>query len=306
MSTAETEQRRNQVLLGPLPPSFLRLETRTSENGETTTTVTAEPSMMGGGQQQQGQQGQQQQQQFGAQALQPMIQNQQQVRPNYPTQGGYSVTVCQALLNKSYTMLGSMDPYLRLRVGHNVYETHTAASADRNPRWNKVFHCPVPSSVTSFSLEIFDERSIASDERIAWCTVSVPDTVREGHMLDEWFPLSGKQGDGKEGTINLIISYTNMPVSLPYQSRNAYVTPGYYVHPAQQQRVAPPTITEADIDNLKDMFPDVERVVLKTVLEGKHGNMEGAISALLQMTEDMEQASVPNPASLQPASAEST
>lgn len=292
MSTAETEQRRNQVLLGPLPPSFLRLETRTSENGETTTTVTAEPSMVGN-----------QQQQFGTQALQqqPMIQGQQQVRPNYPTQGGYSVTVCQALLNKSYTMIGSMDPYLRLKVGHNVYETHTAASADRNPRWNKVFHCPVPSSVTTFSLEIFDERSIAADERIAWCTVSVPDTVREGHMLDEWFPLSGKQGDGKEGTINLIISYTNMPVSLPYQSRNAYVTPGYYVHPAQQQRVATPPITEADLDNLKDMFPDVDRVVLRTVLEGKHGNMEGAISALLQMTEDMEQATVP--ASLQPAPA---
>lgn len=247
--------------------------------------------------------GNQQQQQFGTQALQqqPMIQGQQQVRPNYPTQGGYSVTVCQALLNKSYTMIGSMDPYLRLKVGHNVYETHTAASADRNPRWNKVFHCPVPSSVTTFSLEIFDERSIAADERIAWCTVSVPDTVREGHMLDEWFPLSGKQGDGKEGTINLIISYTNMPVSLPYQSRNAYVTPGYYVHPAQQQRVATPPITEADLDNLKDMFPDVDRVVLRTVLEGKHGNMEGAISALLQMTEDMEQATVP--ASLQPAPA---
>ena len=51
----------------------------------------------------------------------------------------------------------------------------------------------------------------------------------------------------------------------------------------------------------QDMFPDVDRVVLRTVLEGKHGNMEGAISALLQMTEDMEQATVP--ASLQPAPA---
>lgn len=285
-----TSQRRDQVVLGPLPPSFLRLETRTSD-GETVTTVTADPAI-----------GRQVQLPPGTQPPRNNL-AQQQPRPNngaqqprphslpatqqpgqpYVPQAGLSITIAQAVLNKSYTLIGSMDPYVRLKVGHNTYETFTHAGADKAPCWNKVYHCPLPNthSVRTVSVEIFDERALTDDQRIAYAKIAVPQSVFEGHTLDEWFPLSGKLGEAKEGSINLIVSYTTMPmITLPYQ-RIHYPYEG--VAPQHFTPRPPPEVSEADINTIKDMFPEVDKEVIRTVLESKHGNVEAAVAAILDI-----------------------
>jgi toll-interacting protein len=81
-----------QVLLGCLPDDFLRLP---STSGQIPVNATLDPAAL----------------QFYS-----------FVPPN--TRGRLVVKVVQAQLSKNYGIL-RMDPYLRLRIGNAVFETHT-------------------------------------------------------------------------------------------------------------------------------------------------------------------------------------
>ncbi len=51
------------------------------------------------------------------------------------------------------------------------------------------------------------QKAFTMDERIAWCHVQIPQDVFNGETNDDWYTLSGKQGDGKEGMLNIVLSY---------------------------------------------------------------------------------------------------
>lgn len=219
--------------------------------------------------------------------------------------GRLNITVVQARLVKNYG-LTRMDPYVRLRVGHFIYETQTDPNGSKNPRFNRVFPTQLPNGVKSIYLEIYDERNFTTDELIAWTEIRIPDSVLSGgETVDEWHPLSGKQGDMLEGQVQLVMSFSNQPAAYSYPSavppvmvvpnvgasgRPIIVNTQQTAIPGQpQQMVAPPLpppviLTDEDINQIAEMFPNVDKEAIRSVGEANRGNKDATINSLLSMT----------------------
>ncbi|GAB0096768.1 toll-interacting protein [Sergentomyia squamirostris] len=292
MSLANVERRSerwNRAVLGPLSSDFLRITT---------------PRDI--------------QEQADRQAALALYQQQAALSPYMAANivGRLSITVAQAKLVKNYGMT-RMDPYVRVRVGHFVYETQTDPNGGKNPRWNRVIHSQLPAGVASISLEIYDECSFTMDELIAWTEIKLPEAVLRGDTHEDWYALSGKQGDGLEGMIDLVLSFqpgSAQNTTYMYQSvapvvmvpsvtgrqmpvfvhpQQPQVVNSHYPHPQQmppppqqqQQPPPPPPLTEEDLKQIQEMFPNTDREVIKSVWEANRGNKDRTINCLLQMTE---------------------
>nr|WPQ75097.1 toll-interacting protein [Antheraea pernyi]WRO44071.1 toll-interacting protein [Antheraea pernyi] len=271
--TDRNEERRRRVLLGPLPNGFLRAD-------GTTDTIDADYQ--------------------AALALQQQLCGATVPTAGPPLTARLSITIVQAKLVKNYG-LTRMDPYVRLRVGHCIYETHTDPSGGKTPRWNKVIHCLLPPGVNSVYLEIFDECSFTMDELIAWAHITIPSAVLNGETHEDWYPLNGKQGDGLEGMINLVLSYsvgpaavaTFPPVLVVPSTGMGYAAMPMYPAPQMppQQQVQPqqqpqhPPVTADQLQQIEEMFPSIDKEVIKSVLEANRGNKDATINSLLQMSE---------------------
>lgn len=258
-----------QAFTGPLSPDFLRLQT---------------PQDI--------------QEAVDRQTAFAFAQQHQMIQPglNQNLLGRLSITVAQARLVKNYG-LTRMDPYVRIRVGHFIYETQTDPNGSKNPRFNRVLHTQLPNGVKSIYVEIYDERSFTMDELIAWAEIRIPDAVLGGETVESWYPLTGKSGDGMEGQINLVMSFSTQPV-YPYSSAAppVVVVPNVsgmpaavavthqvppQVQPIPQQ---PVVLSEADIQQIAEMFPNVDKEVIKSVGEANRGSREATINSLLAMT----------------------
>ena len=97
-----------------------------------------------------------------------------------------------------------MDPYARLRVGHNVYETptcqvlsysHSSQPASDNvsppsvitpavlqngskePKWNKTINCFLMAGARSVDVEIYDECTFSPDALVAHTSIPLPPSL---------------------------------------------------------------------------------------------------------------------------------
>ena len=62
------------------------------------------------------------------------------------------------------------------------------------------------SSLTISRLISSMQRYLALDDRIAWSYYEFPEDLFSGESVEEWITLSGKQGEGLEGNINISVS----------------------------------------------------------------------------------------------------
>ncbi|XP_017761651.1 PREDICTED: LOW QUALITY PROTEIN: toll-interacting protein-like [Eufriesea mexicana] len=251
------EEWKRRAFLGPLPQGFLRLENALHQ-----------------------------------------LQMQNMPAMHEPYVGRLSITIVQAKLVKNYGMT-RMDPYVRLRVGHAVYETHTCSNGAKNPHWNKVIQCYLPPGVSQIYVEIYDECSFVMDELIAWGHIDIPSQVlQKGETYEDWYMLSGKQGNNQEGVINLVFSYTNKchpaPPIMMVPSSTMFGMSQYApvsVYTAPPTAAVPPVVpssmpnAEVELKQISEMFPNMDKEVVKSVYDANNGRKDVTINSLLQMCE---------------------
>lgn len=277
MATAKYFEKRKNVMVGNLPDDFLRVSPPSSESASPTGDT--HPSV-----------------------------------PQYinSKNAAAQITICivQAQLTKNYS-LTKMDPYVRVRIGHTVYETHADIRSGKFPNWNKTITSYLPQGIKSIYIEVFDEHTLTADERIAHAEYIITDEAMQGKFIDTWVPLNGRQGEGKEGAINITIYISAVPPMMPaptpimvvpqpaiaplpyyYSARPVVQYPvsqpmmnPAYVYPNVQQQQCRPPLSEDDIKQLQEMFPSYDKEVIVGVLESSGRNKEHAISSLLSMSE---------------------
>lgn len=280
-SVTSSNERRNQVMVGDLPSTFLRVPT--TEEIEDQLTKDGELAR-----------------QIAQEEMTNYQQQQHSSRIVYTNR--LYISIVEAKLNKNYGMT-RMDPFCCIRVNHTVYETETCHNGAKNPTWTRPISVMVGNEpVEAVYLEIYDEGTISGNTKVAWTKILLPQQMKVNEAVDDWWPLSGGLGEDKEGTVHVIFTLKHFQQQIPiYNPAGAGVVP-----PARFQAVPTPPIpgnqqittqqpdtatqlpqaplyTQEDIQQLKDLFPSNEEEVIKTVLEASRGNKNSAIDILLNM-----------------------
>lgn len=269
-------ERRQKAVVGPLPESFLRIpgiddEPMTAEERDREMAIALQRQLA-------------LEQQSGAPGAAAPVLNQNVI-------GRLTITVVEAKLTKNYGVT-RMDPYARLRVGHNVYETPTCQNGAREPKWNKTINCFLMAGSKTIDIEIYDECTFSPDSLIAHTGIPLTEKVlTKGEMVDDWWPLSGQEGEEKEGMIHLILSMQLIPPGSAIRFPTSGVAPNvsggkpmtYTTSYVQQPPATLPSLSPEDLEEFSKMFPAIDKSVIEAVFIESRGDKETTVNALLQL-----------------------
>ncbi len=52
------------------------------------------------------------------------------------------------------------------------------------------------------------QRAFTTDERVAWAHIPIPPAIFSNETMEDWFQLTGHQGEGKEGMIQMTFAFS--------------------------------------------------------------------------------------------------
>jgi toll-interacting protein len=218
--------------------------------------------------------------------------------------GDLKIHIASAKLQKNYG-LSRMDPYVRIVAGSSVLETHTHVNGSIAPVWNQTLTVQLTFGVKCITVEIYQEKKLGLDELVAKAIIDIPASVLDEQSCQKSYTLTGKSGI--EGTIDITMSFVKLKSTSLYTTETKPVEvvapaampallklpepilcdlPAYEApHPPPPDPDFLPAVPRnlTLVEEVQELFPHVDRMVIKTVADANSGNKESTIKSLQQM-----------------------
>ncbi|KRZ16180.1 Dimethyladenosine transferase 1, mitochondrial [Trichinella zimbabwensis] len=109
------------------------------------------------------------------------------------------------LENKDSFLKGKSDPYVRITVGGQIYQTKTVEN-NLNPVWNEEFDAIVDQADGQYlGVELYDEDPGSRDEFLGNLDLDM-DSIRNKGYISDWYVLNAV----KHGNVNLSVHWMNL------------------------------------------------------------------------------------------------
>merc|ERR1719163_253562 len=125
--------------------------------------------------------------------------------PVAPKFGQLTVKCVRGLgLKAGQTMFGKADPFAKITIGNNVFETPPHAGGGKDPEWNAE-HTFEISTEKEALIEIYDKEQVGADKFMAQARVSIMDWVAAGSFEGD-IDVTDK-ADKVQGKVTLVVRF---------------------------------------------------------------------------------------------------